>query len=552
MRKAASTVVLLALALSHFSGGALGSELNCSQYSRVAAKDGKALIVCPRHLEPVCGTDGVSYSNDCGICVHNSEHEADVGVRHQGQCQQGLLPEDCSKYPSRTTKSGKVLVFCPRIYSPVCGTDGVSYSSLCEICAHNLEHGAHIGKKHDGECKKDIQKLDCSQYPGSAEHGTACPLILDEVCGTDGVTYASACMLCAHNREQRTSIDVKHDGTCKPDFAPLNCSSYPSRTTEEDKVIISCPRILSPVCSTDDVTFANDCEICAHNAEHRTNINKKHDGACKKETTKVDCSQYPTTISEEGDTLIGCPRILKPVCGTDGVTYDNDCAICAHNVKHRDASVSKKHNGPCEPETSKLDCSKYPQVTTKNGTVLVACPMIYNPICGTDGKTYASECTLCSHQLEVLQLILDSPAMSHRKAELKVDIKHSGLCPEDLPKLDCSKYHHITTERGTALACTIFYSPVCGTDGNTYDNECRLCNNNLYAKPRVEIQHSGPCAKDPSKDDCSNVRETTLTCALLYQPYCGSDNQTYGNRCFFCNAVIESSRTLTLSHYGEC
>ncbi|KYO22918.1 ovoinhibitor [Alligator mississippiensis] len=486
MRKAASTVVLLALALSHFSDGALGSELNCSQYSRVAAKDGKELIVCPRHLEPVCGTDGVSYSNDCGICVHNSKHEADIGVRHQGQCQQGLLPEDCSKYPSRTTKDGKVLVFCPRIYSPVCGTDDVSYSSLCEICAHNLEHGAHIGKKHDGECKKDIQKLNCSQYLSSAEQGTACPLILDEVCGTDGVTYASECTLCAHNREHRTSIDVKHDGTCKPDFAP------------------------------------------------------------------VDCSQYPTTISEEGDTLIGCPRILKPVCGTDGITYDNDCAICAHNVKHRDASISKKHDGPCEPETSKLDCSKYPQATTKNGTVVVACPMIYNPVCGTDGKTYASECALCSHQLEVLQLILDSPAMSHRKAELKVDIKHSGLCLEDLPKLDCSKYHHITTESGMALACTIFYSPVCGTDGNTYNSECTLCNNNLYAKPRVEIQHIGPCAKDPPKDDCSNVRETTPSCAVLYQPHCGSDNQTYGNRCFFCNAVIESSRTLTLSHYGEC
>ncbi|XP_019361498.1 PREDICTED: ovoinhibitor-like [Gavialis gangeticus] len=384
MRKAASTVVLLALALSHFSDGALGSELDCSLYPPVATKDGKALIVCPRHLRPVCGTDSISYSNECGICVQNLEHNANISIKHDGDCQHESLQVDCRNYPSWTTKEGKAMIFCPRIYNPTCGTDGVSYGSLCEICAHNLEHGTHVGKKHRGECKEDIQKLNCSQYAGSAEHRTACPFILAEVCGTD------------------------------------------------------------------------------------------------------------------------------------------------------------------------LDCSKYLQITMENGTVLVACPMIYDPICGTDGKTYASECMLCSHNLEVLQLILDSPAMNHREAELKVDKQHSGLCPEDIPKLDCSKYREITTENGTALACTILYDPICGTDGETYDSECKLCNHNLHTEPKVDRQHSGPCAKDPPKDDCSNVREINPICALLYQPHCGSDNQTYGNRCFFCNAVVQSNRALTLSHYGEC
>uniref|UniRef100_A0A7M4F4T6 Kazal-like domain-containing protein n=1 Tax=Crocodylus porosus TaxID=8502 RepID=A0A7M4F4T6_CROPO len=169
-----------------------------------------------------------------------------------------------------------------------------------------------------------------------------------------------------------------------------------------------------------------------------------------------------------------------------------------------------------------LDCSKYHQITTENGTVLVACPMIYDPLCGKDGKTYASECMLCNHNLE---------------AEPKVDKKHSGPCPEDIPKLDCKKYREITVDNSTVLACTILYKPICGTDGKTYDSECKLCNHNLHAEP---------------KDDCSNVRETNPICALFHQPHCGSDKQTYSNRCFFCNAVIQSNRTLTLSHYGEC
>nr|P05581.1 RecName: Full=Ovomucoid [Leipoa ocellata] len=50
--------------------------------------------------------------------------------------------------------------------------------------------------------------------------------------------------------------------------------------------------------------------------------------------------------------------------------------------------------------------------------------------------------------------------------------------------------------------------------------------------------------------DCSGY--PTHACTLELKPLCGSDNQTYSNKCGFCNAVAQSNGTLTLSHFGKC
>jgi hypothetical protein len=66
---------------------------------------------------------------------------------------------------------------CPPVEDPVCGEDGISYTSACNADC------AGIGVRHVGPCGADAGQPVC-----------ACAAVSDPVCGTDGKTYGSACL----------------------------------------------------------------------------------------------------------------------------------------------------------------------------------------------------------------------------------------------------------------------------------------------------------------------------------------------------------------------
>nr|XP_020835562.1 serine protease inhibitor Kazal-type 6-like [Phascolarctos cinereus] len=54
------------------------------------------------------------------------------------------------------------------------------------------------------------------------------------------------------------------------------------------------------------------------------------------------------------------------------------------------------------------------------------------------------------------------------------------------------------------------------------------------------------------KVDCGEFRDPKVYCTRESNPHCGSDGQTYGNKCSFCKAMVESGGKVTLKHQGKC
>ena len=100
---------------------------------------------------------------------------------------------------------------CPPVDDPVCGSDGISYSSACNASC------AGTGIRNAGFCGAD--------GPG----GCNCTADFDPVCGSDGHTYTNACMAaCA-------GVGIAHAGACTTDGGDGGGDGGPTGLCETDQ-----------------------------------------------------------------------------------------------------------------------------------------------------------------------------------------------------------------------------------------------------------------------------------------------------------------------------
>lgn len=451
--------------------------------------------ICASSVEPVCGTDGATYSNFCELLKAkcSSDEKKQLSVTHLGSCQSVT---DCPNA-------------CPMSYIPVCGNDGKTYSNLCLLQIETCVSKRQISVAYEGECQVEECPRGCTKE-------------MKPVCGTDGITYSNLCILKKTACDTKSQVTLFSEGACKPcpDVCPMfmkpvcgsNGKTYSnacflSKEACETKSTISisfegtcengeeekeedcptmCPMNYAPICGSNKKTYSNPCMLNVDACTSKTTITIAHEGECTKE--------------KEDDCPTMCPMIYQPVCGSNKKTYSNPCMLNVEACTSK-TTITVAHEGECTTSTDD-DCPDM-------------CPMNYQPVCGTNWKTYSN---LCSLKAEVC------------RTKQNIQVAYNT---------DCNSV-------GCAMRCSSIYEPVCGSDGVTYSNECSMLLSSCEKKKSVVKLHDGDC----QKEDCNAI------CTMIYAPVCGTDGNTHSSICNLdaasCLAQVEKKSSIGLAHNGEC
>ncbi|PIO63181.1 Kazal-type serine protease inhibitor domain protein [Teladorsagia circumcincta] len=238
-----------------------------------------------------------------------------------------------------------------------------------------------------------------------------------------------------------------------------------------------------------------------------------------------------------------------PVCGSDGRTYANKCALAmedCQNLKLQLPAIRVARLGACEEtggsivvvssdsreEIENMDRSAEEITAIGNkhaermGNCPNSCENTYAPVCGSDDITYTNMCHLRLAQCRqtISMCCAASPALS--ACEKNFFCPDRRFIPYEAPNLCFFGKERCIVEKITGKNITIQKFDVC--DENKCDKECPM----TY-KP-------GLC--------CSRQ------CEEQYVPICDG-NRTHRNLCEFKIAQCEAERhgqVLTLAYAGEC
>ncbi|KAI8502185.1 hypothetical protein Bbelb_197730 [Branchiostoma belcheri] len=230
-----------------------------------------------------------------------------------------------------------------------------------------------------------------------------------------------------------------------------------------------------------------------------------------------------------------CPFNIEPVCGSNGVTYDNPClleaAACQDATLYSDQwnykPLTLAHYAPCGTQNRKRQFNPGTEHCNTH------CNDHYAPVCGSNGQTYTNRCFL---ELDACQFSAQHPESHHT-----ITMAYDGACNS---AADNRKRQFNPGTDHCQTHCSDHYAPVCGSNHQTYTNRCYLeldaC---IFSAQHPESHHTitvaydGACNGVPEKRKRQFDNDCPMFCPEYYSPVCGSNGQIYDNICFLESAA---------------
>ncbi|XP_017839902.2 AF4/FMR2 family member 4 [Drosophila busckii] len=203
-----------------------------------------------QHINPVCGNDGRTYNTECQLrkrACRTNNAQLEVAYRghcktscHGVQCLNGLI---CVEDQNMMPHCIACQINCPwddqavelAEEHAVCGVDGQTYRSICDINRMICQIGRSIAVAYPGPCRadrvtcanikcgpKDTCLLDLqTQLPRCVSCRYKCarkqqrsPYNVDKICGNNNHTYNSYCEMRKDSCATGYYIGVRSTGVC--------------------------------------------------------------------------------------------------------------------------------------------------------------------------------------------------------------------------------------------------------------------------------------------------------------------------------------------------